>query len=62
MTQKEIVTYLINANKSLNATYNLYQGIIKSIDKRDKETFLNMEKYIVNAFMSILMELFNKTN
>ena len=72
MTQKEIVTFLINTNDSLFATYNLYQGIIKSIDKRDKETFLNiihkanknissyakkaiktfinMEKYIVNAF------------
>lgn len=72
MTQKEIVTYLINTNESLYATYNLYQGIIKTIDKRDKQTFLNiihnvdsnistyakkaiktflnMEKYIVNAF------------
>ena len=72
MTQKEIVTFLINTNDSLFATYNLYQGIIKSIDKRDKETFLNiihkanknissyakkaiktfinMDKYIVNAF------------
>ena len=72
MTQKDIVTYLINTDNSLFATYNLYQGIIKSIDNRDKETFLNiihnankdislyakqaiktfinMEKYIVNAF------------
>ena len=72
MTQKDIVTYLINTNESLLTTYNLYQGIIKSIDKRDKQTFLNiihninknisayakkaiktfinMEKYIVNAF------------
>ena len=72
ITQKEIVTYLINTNESLYATYNLYQGIIKTIDKRDKQTFLNiihnvdsnistyakkaiktflnMEKYIVNAF------------
>ena len=72
MTQKEIVTYLINTNEILFTTYNLYQGIIKSIDKRDKKTFLsiihnvnknistyakkaiktfiNMEKYIVNAF------------
>ena len=72
MTKKEIVTYLINTNEILFTTYNLYQGIIKSIDKRDKKTFLsiihnvnknistyakkaiktfiNMEKYIVNAF------------
>lgn len=72
MTQKDIVTYLINTDDSLFTTYNLYQGIIKSIDKRDKQTFLNiihnvdksiskyakkaiktfinMKKYIVNAF------------
>ena len=42
MTQKDIVTNLINTNKSLLATYNLYQRIIKSIDKRDKQTFLNI--------------------
>ena len=72
ITQKDIVTYLINTDDSLFTTYNLYQGIIKSIDKRDKQTFLNiihnvdksiskyakkaiktfinMEKYIINAF------------
>ena len=42
MTQKDIVTYLINTNESLLTTYNLYQGIIKSIDKKDKQTFLNI--------------------
>ena len=42
MTQKEIVTYLINTNEILFTTYNLYQGIIKSIDKRDKKTFLSI--------------------
>jgi transposase len=73
MTQYDIVQYLINTDEILNYTYNLYQGIIKSIDKRDKakflniihnidnkklnkytktaiKTFLNFEKYIVNAF------------
>lgn len=42
MTQKDIVTYLINTNEILLTTYNLYQGIIKSIDKRDKQTFFNI--------------------
>ena len=73
MSQYDIVQYLINTDDVLNYTYNLYQGIIKSIDKRDKKkflsiihnidytklnkyskvaikTFLNFEKYIVNAF------------
>jgi transposase len=73
MSQYDIVQYLINTDETLKYTYNLYQGIIKSIDKRDKDkflniihnvdnnklnkhakkaikTFLNFEKYIVNAF------------
>lgn len=73
ITQYDIVQYLINTDEILNYTYNLYQGIIKSINKRDKEkflniihnvdnkklnkyskkaikTFLNFEKYIINAF------------
>lgn len=73
MSQFDIVQYLINTNDNLNYTYNLYQGIIKSIKNRDKNkflniihnvdlkklnkyskkainTFLNFEKYIVNAF------------
>lgn len=73
MSQFDIVQYLINTDDNLNYTYNLYQGIIKSIKNRDKNkflniihnvdlkklnkyskkavnTFLNFEKYIVNAF------------
>ena len=73
VSQYDIVQYLINTDTTLNYVYNLYQGIIKSIAKRDKEkflniihnvdnnrinkyakkaikTFLNFERYIVNAF------------
>lgn len=39
MTQYDIVQYLINTDEILNYTYNLYQGIIKSIDKREKKNF-----------------------
>ena len=42
VTQRDIVTYLINTNKELKATYNYYQGILKSIDKRDKDLFLSI--------------------
>lgn len=35
MSQYDIVQYLINTDETLKYTYNLYQGIIKSITKRD---------------------------
>ena len=73
ITQYDIVQYLINTNQDLKYTYNLYQGIIKAIDSRDKnkflhiihnvkqknlnkhvkkaiKTYLNFEKFFVNAF------------
>ena len=42
MSQYDIVQYLINTDDTLNYIYNLYQGIIKPIDKRDKSKFLNI--------------------
>lgn len=42
VSQYDIVQYLINTDTTLNYIYNLYQGIIKSIAKRDKEKFLNI--------------------
>ena len=39
ISQKEMVTYLINTDKTLKATYECYQGIINSIKKRDIKTF-----------------------
>ena len=42
ITQYDIVQYLINTDDTLKYTYNLYQGIIKSLDKRDKNKFLNI--------------------
>ena len=42
MSQYDIVQYLINTDDILNYTYNLYQGIIKSINNRDKNKFLNI--------------------
>ena len=62
VTQKYIVTYLINTNKELKVTYNYYQGILKSIDKRDKDLFLliinnlnkDSSKYIKKANKTFL--------
>lgn len=42
MTEKDIVTYLINTNKTLYNDYQIYQGIVKSINDRDKNTFINI--------------------
>ena len=42
MTQKDIVTYLINTDTVLYNDYQIYQGILKSVDKRDKATYLNI--------------------
>ena len=42
VSQIDIVTYLINTNEELYNTYQIYQGIIKAIDTRNKEKFLNI--------------------
>ena len=42
MTQKDIVTYLINTNKTLYTEYQIYQGLDKAINDRDKNTFVNI--------------------
>jgi len=42
MTEKEIVTYLINTDDTLYNDYQVYQGIDKAVNNRDKELFLNI--------------------
>lgn len=39
LTQKEIVTYLINTDETLKATYECYQGLINSIKNKDFHKF-----------------------
>ena len=39
ISQKEIVTYLINTNHTLKATYECYQGIINSLKEKDFNKF-----------------------
>ena len=40
VTEQYIVSYLINTNQTLKATYNYYQGLLKSLKVRDKNKFL----------------------
>ena len=42
VSQIDIVTYLINTDEEFYNTYQVYQGIIKAIDARDKDKFLNI--------------------
>ena len=42
ITQKDIVTYLINTNKKLYNDYQIYQGIEKAINTRDKQLFFDI--------------------
>lgn len=57
ITEYDIVQYLINTNSSLKETYNIYQGIIKSIRNKDINLFIkiieakhnNISEYMKNT-------------
>lgn len=42
ISQKEIVTYIVNTDQTLKATYECYQGIINSVKTRDINKFKNI--------------------
>ena len=42
VSQKDIVSYLINSDSSLKATYQCYQGLINSIKDKDFNKFKNI--------------------
>ena len=57
LTEYDIVQYLINTNPILKETYNIYQGIIKSIRNKDTNLFIkiieskhnNISEYMKNT-------------
>ncbi len=57
MTEYDIVQYLVNTNSILKETYNIYQGIIKSIRNKDINLFIkiieakhnNVSEYMKNT-------------
>lgn len=59
VTQKYIVTYLINKNSIINSSYNYYQGILKAIKIRDKNKFINIIHHLSKNQVS---QYINKTN
>ena len=48
ITQKDIVTYLINTDDKLYNDYQIYQGIEKAINNRNKELFFNIVNNNIN--------------
>lgn len=60
VSEKYIVTYLLNTNIELNATYNYYQGLLKSLKARDKQKFINIINH-PNSLISSYAKKCNKT-
>lgn len=58
ISQKEIVTYLINTDKTLKATYECYQGLIDSINRLDfnkfKQIIYNQDKNLPDKMKKAL--------
>ena len=63
VSQKDIVSYLINTDKELKATYECYQGIINSIAERDFIKFKNIVEHqnnLVSDKMSKALKLYRE--
>ena len=63
ISQKEIVQYLINTDKTLEATYECYQGIINSLNDKDFNKFKSIithENKNISDKMKQALKLFNK--
>ena len=63
VSQKEVVQYLINTDKTLKATYECYQGIINSLKEKDfnkfKSIILHQNENISNK-MKQALKLYNE--
>ena len=63
ISQKEIVQYLINTDKTLEATYECYQGIINLLNDKDFNKFKSIithENKNISDKMKQVLKLFNK--
>lgn len=63
ISQKEIVQYLINTDKTLEATYERYQGIINSLNDKDFNKFKSIITHgnkNISDKMKQTLKLFNK--
>jgi transposase len=63
ISQKEIVTYLINTDKTLKATYECYQGLINSLKEKDFNKFKKIIEHPnrnISDKMKQAIKLYNK--
>ena len=63
VSQKDIVTYLINTDETLKATYQCYQGLINSIKEKDFNKFKNIVIHKNNKIsdkMKKVLKLYNE--
>ena len=63
VTDYEIVTYIINTNKELKATYRIYQGILRSIKNKDIELFgriISSKQNNISEYMMTTLKTLNK--
>lgn len=63
ITDYEIVTYTINTNSELKATYEVYQGILRSIKNKDVELFtkiITSKQKSISEYMKNTLKTFNK--
>ena len=60
VSQKYIVTHLLNTNNELKVTYNYYQRLLKALKARDKQKFINIIHH-PNSSISSYAKKCNKT-
>ena len=63
ITEYDIVQYLINTNKILKETYNVYQGIIKSIRNKDIDLFIKIisaKHNNISDYMKTTLKTYNE--
>lgn len=63
ITDYDIVSYIINTNKELKATYKVYQGILRSIRNKDKQLFCNIvssKQDNISEYMKTTLKSLNK--
>ncbi len=63
ITEYEIVDYIINTNKELYTTYNVYQVFFRSIKNKDISLFIKIissKQKDISTYMSTTLKSFNK--
>lgn len=63
ITNYGIVSYIINTNKELKATYEVYQGILRSIKNKDANLFCNIvssNHESISEYMKTTLKSLNK--